>query len=48
MQENYLSKVDTTSKGRIVETIQQMNDALALFQWKPLSQERLKIKNGMK
>lgn len=39
-----LSKVDTTSKGRIVETIQQMNDALALFHGKPLSQERLKIK----
>ena len=37
-----LSKVDTTSKERIVETIQQMNDALALFHGKPLSQERLK------
>ena len=39
-----LSKVDTTSKERIVETIQQMNDALALFHGKPLLQERLKIK----
>lgn len=43
-----LSKVDTTSKGRIEETIQQMNDALALFHGKSLPQERLKIKNGMK
>ena len=33
-----LSKVDTTSKERIVETIQQMNDALALFHGKPLLQ----------
>ena len=39
-----LSKVDTTSKERIVETIQQMNDALALFHGKSLLQERLKIK----
>lgn len=39
-----LSKVDTTSKGRIEETIQQMNDALALFHGKSLPQEILKIK----
>ena len=42
-----LSKVDTTSKERIVETIQQMNDALALFHGKPLLQEKLKIKKSL-